>query len=271
MNQMTREQLEREFSDRGIGPFEPGFYDYPEFLEAEREDRKFLAKYAAYVDYLPLTPEYAARVRSTVTRLSTYLFEQLNRDGREGACVDISGAFARMLDEEKIWAYPVGGGVGIRFPGNEKSYFGAISLPGTPVAAGHMWVCAPPYTVVDISLSLQPWSQERREFLPGNPILSEVASPFEATIFELMDMDYIRWVRRTYGQEPTVGQLLQNYPWLGPVLQQFPATTFPYGQLSLSYVPVGIKMSPKALDGMQAPTLNGLSPAELYADFKRQP
>ena len=271
MTQKLREQLEREFNHRGILLLEPGFYDHQKFIAAEQEDPKYLAKYAAYVETLALTDHYRERVHDTVRRLSNYLYNQLKRDGRQGACIDISGAFARMLDEEKIWGYPVGGGVGIQFPGGVgPSHFGAISQPASPVTAGHMWVRVPPYCVVDISLALQPWEQVKRKLLPDAPALSDACDRHDPTVFELMDMDYIRWVRTTYGEEPTVGRILQNYPWITSILQQFPASSFTHGELHLSYVPVAIKMSDKNISGMKEPTLNGMSPADLYDDFKRK-
>ncbi len=264
----TREELEARFTSLGINYRSPGFYDDENFLAEERRDNKFLATYASYVEVRSYTAEYLQHVREVVLRLSTFLFNELQRDERLGACVDISGAFARMLDEEGIWAYPVAGGVSVGFPQpTGDRYFGAISRPGENVEAGHMWVRVPPFQAVDISFALQPWGDATHS-APEGVVIIETFAPHVPTIYELVDMDFLRDLKRAEGMMPNVRDVLRNKPHLVPFMREFAAFESPYGTLPIAYVPTAVKMSQMRLQHMKNPILNGLEPPQVYAKYR---
>ena len=149
---MTSKQLERLFDERGIDFARPGFYDSPRFREGEAEDPVFLANYAEYVNARAYSAEYLDVVRETVPRLSQVLFAELEAARVDGACVDLSNALVRMLENEGIWSCAVGGGITVSFPRASRlpqAHFAPIAP--RRIAAGHMWVCVPPFRVVDVT------------------------------------------------------------------------------------------------------------------------
>src|SRR5262249_10357555 len=126
----------RAFFDRlGIDVSRPGFYDNPIFIKAERRDPRFITKYGQYLEALQFDNAYLNRARQTALRVADYLFEELRKDGRKGACIDVSGTAVRMLEEEGIWNYMVSGAVVVDFPhqsGLRRRYFWPLRHPDNP-------------------------------------------------------------------------------------------------------------------------------------------
>jgi hypothetical protein len=162
---MTLLELETLFQSVGIDYENPGFYDSPPFLAAEQRDPSFLDRYSEYVERRIYEPAYIHRIRNLVPRLAAFVYRHLQEEGRLGACIDVSGMFSRMLDLEGVWAYAVGGRVTVNFPAHSEvqpSHFGVIG--GESNVAAHMWVKAPPFVVIDISLPEQRWGQAHQRF-----------------------------------------------------------------------------------------------------------
>lgn len=271
---MRLDQLEAEFERLGINYQEPGFYDTPAFLAVEQMNPQFLSYYAEYVDRRTLTAEYVNRVRELVPRLAQFVFERLRSDGRLGACVDISGMLCRMLDLEGVWAYSVGGGVTVRFPGRTRldpSHFGMLggtsSTPGAESAAGHMWIRVPPYQVLDITLAAQPMPPERALHLT-DIVLAERSRPKTATVEQLVDQDLIEQVYRARGRRPTIRDVVRDLPHLVPFMQRFPAFSVNHGEVAIDYAPVKIYAVEEPLAGMTHPILNGVGPQQMYQAFR---
>jgi hypothetical protein len=102
-------ELQETLDAFGIDTTQPGFYDHPRFRQLEMLDPTFLQKYAEYVNAMPMDEQYLAKARSKVRAVADYPFEELKRDGRKGACIDVFGTAMRMLEEEGIWSYMLGG------------------------------------------------------------------------------------------------------------------------------------------------------------------
>jgi hypothetical protein len=82
--------LERAFSNRLIPLDAPGFYDYPAFPAAEREDPRFLELYARYVEARAYDEAYLAHAAAKITATANAVAAAVAADGRLGACVDAS-------------------------------------------------------------------------------------------------------------------------------------------------------------------------------------
>jgi hypothetical protein len=266
-NLMTLPELEKLFSSHHIDFSNPGFYDLPEFLAVERTDNQFLDKYAEYVDRKHHAPEYLDRVRTFVPQLASFVHKALLREGRLGACIDVSGMVSRILDKEGIWSYAVAGGLTIEFPRESalsSSHFGVIG--GESKIAAHMWIRVPPFAVLDITLSAQPWDSKRRQFLDGF-VLAEESKPTRATVKQLVDMSEINRFRVFADREITMKDVKARIPHAFLFMERFHAFSVEFGPVSLAYAPTKISATEEKLEGMQVPELNGLSPIQLYRAF----
>jgi len=268
MGRMVLTELERIFVDNGIDYSTPGFYDLPAFRRVEEKSPQFLEAYSEYVDACPYADDYLARVRQTVPRLGQMLFAELQEAERAGACVDISGAFVRMLEQERIWAYAVGGGVTVNFPpesGLPASHFG-VTAP-RKVVAGHMCVRVPPFQVVDITLSMQHWSAAQQLFL-RQFVIAEESSEAMPTVWEMIDVDLIEEFRMGAGRTPSMEDVRILTPHVFPFMKRFPAFEIRSGRLPIKYVLTKIGASEETLYDLVEPKLNGKSPGELYTTFR---
>ena len=149
----THDQLRREFAGLGIPMDAPGFYDHPAFVAIEKKNPKFLEAYAKFVQSRPIDRTYIAQVRQVVGIVGPMWNEELVLDGRLGACIDLSMVLSRTLESGGVWNYVVKGALTIEFPKNSgygKTYFWPIDI--AKVAAGHVWVCAPPYSIIDLTI-----------------------------------------------------------------------------------------------------------------------
>lgn len=265
---MSLAELERIFIDNHIDYEAPGFYDLPAFRKVEERNPQFLESYSEYVDARSYAEDYLVSVRHVVPQLTRMLFAELQQSRRAGACVDVSGAFVRMLEQERIWAYAVGGGVTVNFPvgsGLPASHFGVIAP--RKVVAGHMWVRVPPFRVVDITLPLQNWSPRQEAFVKQF-VIAEGASEAVPTVWELIDVDLIEEFRRDAGRMPTMDDVKKLTPHVFPFMKTFPPFEVRSGDLSVKYVPTKIGASEETLYDLVEPKLNGRSPGESYTTFQ---
>jgi hypothetical protein len=268
----TAQQLRRLFARKGIDFAKPGFYDTPQFLAAEREDSRFLETYAEFVSVQRFDRAYVARAREVIPNVVATVSMELSRAARHGACVDVSGLIMRMLEAEGIWSYAIGGAVEISFPGESNlppSYFWPITLPDNPIFAGHMWVCAPPFKVVDVALPVQQWTLEKASYFPEY-VLSDLARPAEPTVGDLLDADAVRDFVAHEDRLPTMEDVRRLTPWLFPFMRSFRAFAVVVGQLRIKYVPTKVSATDRPLADMVIPELNGKRPRGIYADYKQQ-
>lgn len=173
----TYEELTGLFHRIGVPTDQPGFCDHANFMKVEREHPELLNLYATYVAKRPYDSDYLVKARSLIQRAAELLHEALVNHGRLGACVDITGVLSRILDREGIWNCSVKGSLTINFPSSSSigpRYF--WSVDHGQFVAGHAWLFAPPFTVVDITVKQQPYESEEALYLPDK-VLSEDRTP----------------------------------------------------------------------------------------------
>jgi hypothetical protein len=84
-----------DFMRHGIPVDKPGFYNHPMFLELEKTYPPLLNDYNRFVFSKNYSETYLSQVRKKIVLISNTLFEELVRDGRKGACIDICQAFGK--------------------------------------------------------------------------------------------------------------------------------------------------------------------------------
>ena len=265
---MSLHQLQRMFAAHDIDYSTPGFYDLDAFREVERRDPDFLIAYSEYVEALEFDNEYLARSRETVRQLATMLFDELRRANLAGACVNTSGALVRMLEQERLWSYAVGGGVTVNFPdtsGIPPSHFGVIAP--RQVVAAHMWVRVPPFQVVDITLPFQNWNPQQQHYI-RDFVISEESERAQYTVWELVDVNVLMQFQLLNGRDMTLRDVRDIAPHVFPFMARFPAFQVGSGELQIKYVPTKTGASEEGLYELIQPVLNGRRPGELYAAFR---
>ena len=157
--------LERVFANRGIPTDAPGFYNHPAFMAAEQADPRFLEVYAAWVRARPRSAEYDAHVRRVVPIIARAVEAEVASDGQLGVCVDVSMMLTKMLEEEGVWCFAVRGALTVSSPelGDPTHFW----LTDTKPVPGHVWVVAPPFEIVDITLRTQPYERNEAELVPA--------------------------------------------------------------------------------------------------------
>ncbi len=84
------DEIQRDFLEAGIDVSAPGFYDDPTFSERESRNPDYLNNYARFVRGRQYSPEYLERAERVIRVVGDVLEAELVKDGREGACVDLT-------------------------------------------------------------------------------------------------------------------------------------------------------------------------------------
>ncbi|WCZ14697.1 hypothetical protein GSS20_25555 (plasmid) [Vibrio parahaemolyticus] len=107
------------------------------------------------------------KAEKVITDVVEIMSLELIKNGREGACVDISGILARILEQKGVWCACIKGSTTIEFPqssGIDNTYY--WSADHGNFTAGHAWVYAPPFSIIDITLNQQPHPENKKAFIP---------------------------------------------------------------------------------------------------------
>jgi hypothetical protein len=264
----VREDLEETFNELDIDSSRPGFYDDPNFLRAEQHDNRFLEKYAEYVRVRNYDSSYQARARAEIPVIVSILFQELMKDGRLGACVDIGMMLSRVLEREGFWNYIVKGSLTLSFvkaTGLVRRYFWSYDPAGTPgFAAAHAWVVVPPYFVVDVAIKQQPYA-EGRDLLP-DCLLDDIGLPAEAKVEDVFSPEFRALASARFGI-PTASITLEIEPRLTNFLERFPASHTTVGKVGFKYVPTAIGAPDAPFEQMNNWKVNGRLGIELYDEL----
>ena len=257
------------FAGHGIPTEAPGFYDHPTFLAAEQADPTFLNCYVRFVQQRPRDEEYEAQVRRVLPQIAEILQRELVAEGRLGACVDMSMVLSRILDAEHIWNYEVKGSLTLTFPRSVRRdpiYFWPIDI-GEP-RDGHVWVSAPPYDVVDVTIRQQPYPNSTMRDIVAPCVLLDSISSVEPTVDDIVSTDARMIVRRETGFIPPDLHFHLN-PNLRDVFAGFPANERRVGRVRMRYVPCAFGASEGPLDEITNQRWNGRFGFEIYRDLIR--
>jgi hypothetical protein len=259
-------EIEEHLRSLGVGSLVPGFYDDPAFVAAEVVCPTLLEEYAEYVNARSYSPEYLARARSIVLESCEFLFRRLSKDGRMGACVDVSMVLSRMLERLGLWNYMVRGCLTVKFNNRTRHgsrHFALISRQQNR-AAPHAWVVVPPFRVVDVTISLQPFDIDERELLPAY-VAAENVGNSNADIVDWFDPNFLSELTTVRRRAVTLEDVRAfGYSHAIRNSQRFGVYEVYAEQAVLKYITADITASDKRLEGIRSLCLTGDYPPALF-------
>lgn len=247
-NRAVELQLEKLFQKDGIDIGKPGFCDEPNFLKKEQRDPRYLENYARYVEARSYDAAYLAEAKRKIEIAVQVLYEEVKKDGRQGACIDVSGMLGRMLDRLGVWNYVAKTTLTIDFPASSNrtpQYFWVLDFGSFDAA--HAIVVAPPFCVVDLTAGLQPYEEPTLGFLPDF-VLSET---FASASWEPGDiMNHMMLPAFTSQPRSFEAFLKREQPQMLSVMQLLPARQVSHGETTLKYVVVSVGGMIEPLEGI---------------------
>lgn len=256
-------KLETEFTTAGIDFSKVGFYDDPNFLICEQKNRRYLEKYAEYVLTSKYAPEYIERAEREIPFIASILNKELIEDGRLGACIDISIGLSRILEQEGFWNYIPKGSLTIDFPVAtkvQKKIF--YTVDSGKFDAGHVWVVAPPFTVIDLSIKQQPYQDKAAEYLP-NFICSTSEIETKANDSDIICPEVIAYMKMQ-GINNSMNHIKPNW---NEFLQRFKPIAVKENNVMLKYITTAISAPDMPIEKIETLRLSGRITIEIYNDI----
>ncbi|MCF5188734.1 hypothetical protein [Pseudomonas simiae] len=261
-NAALEKKLEKLFEKDGIDFRNPGFYDEPNFLKKEQRDPRYLENYACYVEARSYDTVYLTEAKRKIDVAVQVLFEAVKKDGRLGACVDVSGMLGRMLDRLGVWNYVATTTLTIDFPARAErppQYFWTFDTGS--FTAAHAIVVAPPYCIVDVTAALQAYERPVRDFLPGF-VVSETFTSASWKPEDLMNHKMLRSVPSQFGNFDAFLKITN--PQMLSVMEALPARQVSQGETSLKYVIVAVGGTIEPLEGVVGYKPNGRTALTIF-------
>ncbi|NHN20927.1 hypothetical protein [Bacillus amyloliquefaciens] len=249
--------IKNYFLSKNIDITKPGFYDDEKFIEIEKSDSTFLNNYAKFVLHQEYSEEYKEKANKILSVIADILYQELESDGRQNACVDMAGVLSRILESEGIWNYIVFGALTVDFPkssGLTSVHYWPISSDFTSRTAAHAWCVVPPFGVVDLTIKQQGFSNAQNVFIPDY-IIEKESIKYTAKINDLID-DLVRLGNP--GQP--IGYYLKDF-------SNFTKTFKPVKiqkEATFKYIPVSISAPDLPLEKIKGLKLNGQYGIDIY-------
>lgn len=262
---MSNEVVKSDFIKNGVDVSKPGFYDQPAFLSIERKYPKYLNNYARYVETQRYSDEYIKCAEREIPFIAKLLHKELTKDGRLGACIDISMVLSKILEMEGYWNYIVKGALTLDFSPDlsiKSKHYWPIDI--TNVQAGHVWVSAPPYNVIDITLKQQPYYEGEEMYLPDYVIEK---GKYEASVKsdDIFSTEAKISIKRSKGI--TENRLIEDgVPDVMKVINVFKPYLIKDSSVEMKYITVAITAPDGPLEEMKNLCLEGKYGNSIYKD-----
>ena len=262
--------LGQEFAALGISPAAPGFYNSPAFLAAERKNPELLNAYAEWVTRRPRDAAYEGRAREVVPALAAAVGEWLDAEEMRGNCLNASTALSMFLERLGIWSFVAKGSVSVgdrRRPHlGVRSWHVVDEVDHVGGFAGHAWVCAPPFRVVDVTLKRQHWRDDASfgHLLP-EPMVIENADAIQPTCEDVV-AEAIRMheARRTGRVNPNFHHLV--VPHLRWFTATFGAWECELGDALVRYIPSSVTAADVPLEDLDSSTVLKIRPIQFWQE-----
>ncbi len=176
---------------------------------------------------------------------------------------------SRVLDAEGIWNYVVKGSLTLTLPRSVRPdpiYFWPIDV-GEP-KDGHVWVSAPPYDVIDLTVSQQPYSNPAKPRMLPPYVALDTINPVTPTVDDIVSAEFQTLMRHQYGVIPPDLHFQLNST-LRDVFAGFPANERRVGRVRMRYVPCAFGASEDPLEEITNQRWNGRYGFEIYRDMIR--
>jgi hypothetical protein len=260
--------VEKEFESAGIPMDRPGFYDHAAFLKREYSDPSYLDNYATFVMTRPLDEEYRKFAAAEVERASQFVSLVVKERARKGACVDASSLLLRLLEHSGVWCYCTKGATTISYfncaEGIPSSHYWNFDT-NPNIAAGHVWVCAPPYHVVDTTIRFQPYENGEEKFLPSL-VLGVGDEPAEV---EAGDLISPMTSNLCFQEPPSLKRLERYQPGILKKIEHFRPVTIRFESCVIKYVTCAVAVPDVPIEQMCDGIKCGSTPLELLKEYLR--
>ncbi|MFF2339975.1 hypothetical protein [Bacillus mycoides] len=258
-------EIEKDFLNKKINVSQVAFYDSQEFMNVERNNPSYLNNYAKFVQLKKYDSSYLNMVREKLPVIAELLYKELEKDGRLGACVDISSVLSRILEKEGIWNYMVFGSLNIDYPQKSnlpRGHFWAVDIDIMKRTAAHAWVVVPPFHVVDLTIKMQNYSLGQSKYLP-DMVLSEEVKSYIPKAEDLIS-DQIIYTYRCKGIRDVLAVAMPQFKQFNTI---FPAVSTKYNGTLLRYIPTAISAPDGPFEKAINLELNGRYGYKIYQDI----
>jgi hypothetical protein len=259
------EAILRDFTEAGIPTDIPGFYDHPAFAEIVSQNPEYLNNYARFVMEQPYSPAYLKHAEATLHTVCDIFHKELVADGRLGACIDMTLVLSRILDKLGVWNFPVFGSLTSTYPaesGIPQGFYWTVDH--SIIDAGHAWLYAPPFTVIDITFGRQYYNPGLERYHPET-VFSKESTDVPVNIEDicsssiLMEMD-------AQGLPWNLEGLFTTHPHFEPFFKMFPRTVVTKDGAEHKFVPVSIGPTEIPLEEMSELRLCGKFGHEIFEE-----
>lgn len=251
-----------DFIKHGISIDKPGFYDEPEFINIEKYNNKYLCNYARYVQLNPYSEEYLENAYKKIPYICDLLYKEFLTDSRPGQCINLSMALSKILEKEGIWNYMVKGALTIEFAIESNittKYFWPVDT--LPVDAGHVWVVAPPFNIIDLTVKIQQYHASEEKFLPDY-VIEDSVNIGEVTFKDIYSPE-VRKILRGRGIRNSEMIKYCN-PEIIEFSDVFNTNIIKYNGTRLKYMPIASSAPDGPLEEMKSLYINGMYPVDIY-------
>lgn len=266
-------RLESKFRAIGCDVAQVAFCNDSAFLEAEARDPALLEDYAALVSARPIPAAEEERARRVVDRTARFLFERLAKNRKLGACIDASLVLSEFLNRQGVWNYVAKGATSVFFPAGTipPNRLQPLTVPTNPAVAGHLWVVAPPFDVVDVTIFLQPYSGDALPHVPHGYVAVTDTSDDDPEPEDFLEAELVLEEIRLYGREPTLDDIYDRLsPGLRSRVQRLGCRGVQVDGVRLRYVGCGVGGNADPLEEWRNLEVDGLWPIDLWRAFARE-
>ena len=186
-------------------------------------------------------------------------------DGRLGACIDMSLALSRMLDKLGVWNFPVLGALTTTYPEHTEIPRGFYwPVDHGAIDAGHAWLFAPPFTVIDLTFGRQYFNPGVEAYHPDAVYSREVSDVpvliediCSSSILMEMDAQGLTW---------DLKGLFSTHPHFEAFFKTFPRAVVTHAGAAHKFIPVAVGVLDQPLEEMTDLQLNGMSGHAIFEE-----
>lgn len=260
------EVIKEDFIKNGISIEKPGFYNDRNFLEIEKGYSSYLNNYARYIQTKEYTEEYIKKARKEISLIASILHSELVKDGRRGACIDVAMVFSKILEMEGYWNYIAKGSLTMEYPPESnipKGYFWHYDIK-SDISAGHAWVVAPPFSVIDITIKQQIYTKGQEKYLP-DLVLGDNMQRVTAEVKDVFSPE-ARYFLKCQGVKES--QMLQYASTeASNILELFPSLAIKCEKSLLNYITIAFGAPTEELENIKSLNLNGMYGLDIYKEL----
>jgi hypothetical protein len=226
------------------------------FLRALERDPFLAVEYAQLVLARPRDAEEEARIRREVESAMDYALAVAERAGN-GRCADISLFLMALLEARGVPSFGVNGSCIVSDEEGDLTGFNFLDSLDEPGATltGHMWVVAPPFSVLDATIAYQDPIPLTRPHQPPPHVVSEEYIPE----YQVRQNDMVAPRSR--------GQLSADLPSFQALADQIGVGIWRYDSASIRFIPGRVTLYEVALTDLQDHLRLGMTPAEAVQRF----